>query len=128
MRLLVPLHSLVRQLPDYEKYELGRQLRRSSKSIPANVAEGYGKKRSAKEFKAYLGNALGSANETIVHLKIASQLGYADEASISELVDGYTIVAKQLYTLIGSWQSFDNARQQTNLASRVPAPAAISKE
>ncbi len=118
MQLLVPLHALVRKFPSYEQYELGSQLRRASKSIPANIAEGYGKKRSAKEFRAYLGHGLGSANEVIVHLKIANALGYTDASDVDDLVDGYTIVAKQLHTLVGAWQSFDTS-PSANPASRI---------
>ncbi len=127
MSLLVPLHTLVRVFPDYERFELASQLRRASKSIPANIAEGYGKKRSAKEFKAYLGNALGSANEVIVHLKIADALGYGDGKEIGELVDGYTIVAKQLHTLIGAWQSFDSRSGELipPPASRIQPPRSL---
>jgi four helix bundle protein len=127
MQLLVPLHKLVRVFPEYEKYELASQLRRASKSIPANIAEGYGKKRSAKEFKAYLANALGSANEVIVHLKVTDALGYADGREISELIDGYTIVAKQLHTLIGAWQSFDSRSGELipPPASRIQPPRSL---
>ncbi len=128
MKLLIPLHALVRSLPDYERFELASQLRRASKSIPANIAEGYGKKRSAREFKAYLTNALGSANEVIVHLKIADTLEYADGPAVAELVDDYTIVAKQLHTLIGAWQSFDNASRENipHPASRIQIPRSSS--
>ena len=123
MELLVPLHALVLTFPDYERFELASQLRRASKSIPANVAEGYGKKRSSKEFKAYLGNALGSANEVIVHLKIAATLCYGDAHTIEELVSGYTIVAKQLHRLSEAWQDYESpARPESRIshpASRV---------
>lgn len=125
MELLVPAHALVRGFPDYERFELSSQLRRASKSIPANIAEGYGKKRSVKEFKSYLTHALGSANEMIVHLKIANVLGYGDADVTSELIEGYTIVAKQLYTLIGTWQSFGGPPSEpvTHPVSRLQRPA-----
>ena len=127
MKLLVPLHTLVRGFPVYERFELASQLRRASKSIPANIAEGYGKKRSAKEFKMYLGHALGSANEAIVHLKIASALEYADESAISGLVAEYTIVAKQLHTLINAWQTFggEEGEPVPRPASRIQHPRSI---
>jgi four helix bundle protein len=127
MRLLVPLHALVQRFPDYERFELASQVRRASKSIPANIAEGYGKKRSAREFKAYLRNSLGSANEVIVHLKIAETLGYADSSEICDLVEGYTIVAKQLHRLSETWQSFDDGKPETisHPASRVTHPASM---
>src|SRR3989337_2463609 len=76
MALLKPIHELTLTFPDYEKFDLAAQIRRACKSIPANVAEGYGKKRSAKDFKSYLANALGSTNELIVHLQIGRTLGY----------------------------------------------------
>ena len=112
MDLLVPVHSLVQKFPDYERFGLASQLRRASKSIPANVAEGFGKKRSVREFKSYLNNALGSANEAIVHLKIAEALGYANGTQVQDLVDGYTIVAKQLHRLMETWQTFDKGRAE----------------
>jgi four helix bundle protein len=110
MGLLAPLHVLVRRLPEVERFELASQLRRAAKSIPANIAEGYGKKRSAKEFKSYLGHALGSANEVIVHLEIAVAVGYVTQEDIQALVDGYEIVAKQLFRLIESWTDFGSSR------------------
>ncbi|HYM16555.1 MAG TPA: four helix bundle protein [Dehalococcoidia bacterium] len=54
----------------------------------------------------YLGHALGSANEVIVHLEIAVAVGYLWQDEVNELVDGYEIVAKQLFRLIESWQDF----------------------
>ena len=127
MRLLVPVHALVRAFPAYERFELASQLRRASKSISANIAEGYGKKRSVKEFKMYLGHALGSANETIVHLKIAVALGYVADASVSELVGDYTILAKQIFTLMDTWKAFENTRGKpiSFPASRIQSPRSI---
>ena len=73
MALLPQVHRLALSLPDFERYNLADQMRRASKAIPANVAEGYGRKRSAKEFKAYLTTALGSTNEMLVHLQHGSR-------------------------------------------------------
>ena len=118
MELLVPLHQIILKFPDYERFELGSQLRRASKSIPANIAEGYGKKSSDRQFKAYLSNALGSANEVIVHLRIAERLGYCDATDIRDLVARYTVVAKQLHRLSEAWQTFEG-----RAAGAVPPPA-----
>ena len=90
---------------DYERFGLCDQLRRSSKSIPANIAEGYGRRRSAREFKHYLTLALGSANETIVHLEIARALVYADQAAAENLIETYNAIGKMLYRLIETWHS-----------------------
>ena len=113
MGVLAPLHKLLARLPDVERFELASQLRRAAKSVPANIAEGYGKKRSAKEFKVYLGRALGSANEVVVHLEIAVAVGYAGQEGVQALIDGYEIVAKQLFRLIESWTDFGKTGSTT---------------
>jgi four helix bundle protein len=107
MKLLRPVHELVLGFPDYEKFDLANQLRRASKSVPANIAEGYAKRRSAKEFRAYLANAMGSATEMEVHLEIARELRYMSDERCAELVSEYQIVARQLYRLIEKWRTID---------------------
>ena len=48
--MLKPVHELALSLPDYEKYDLASQMRRAAKSVPTNIAEGYARRRSPKEF------------------------------------------------------------------------------
>ena len=104
MTLLKPIHELALSLPDYERFDLASQMRRACKSIPANIAEGYGKKRSAKDFRSYLANALGSTNELLVHLQIAQSLGYIKVDESETLIDDYRIVGKQLTRLMERWR------------------------
>lgn len=87
MDALVLVHRLVLELPDLEKYDLASQLRRASKSIPANIAEGYAKRRSAREFVAFLTNAVGSANEVEVHLEIGLRLEYFIADRVEPLIE-----------------------------------------
>ena len=101
---LVGIHTFAATLPNIERYELASQLRRASKSIPANIAEGYAKRRSVKEFISYLTTALGSANEVEVHLEIAGRLTYGDSETRTELLSEYGIIGRQLAALIRSWQ------------------------
>jgi four helix bundle protein len=122
MNLLAPPHTVARRLPAHERFELASQLRRASKSIPANIAEGYGKKDSAREFKAYLNNALGSANEVMVHLEIASALQYVPDGDIQDLIDEYTVLAKQLHRLRENWRTFSPSKEADH-ASRLSHPA-----
>ena len=48
------IHKKSFEFPKIEQYELASQIRRSTKSVAANIAEGHGKKSSAAEFKRYL--------------------------------------------------------------------------
>jgi four helix bundle protein len=103
MALVGEVESLVRMLPSSERYALASQMRRASRSIPANIAEGYAKRKSAKEFRNYLTTAMGSASEMKVHLAIAVKLGYGSEED--RLFEEYDIVGRQLNKLISSWKA-----------------------
>lgn len=107
MDMLVPVYELAAQFPDFEKFDLANQMRRAAKSLPANIAEGYAKRRSAKEFRSFLTTAMGSATEMQVHLKIAHRLGYVPADVFEEMVESYRIITRQLYRLIEHWRSFD---------------------
>ncbi len=106
MKALVAVHKLPYGFPDFERFGLSDQIRRASKSIPTNIAEGYGRRKSAKDFKHYLSISLGSANEMIVHLEIARELGYAQTKACNDLIEDYTIVTRMLYRLIENWRTY----------------------
>jgi four helix bundle protein len=61
----VNIHKFSLNLPKYELYETGSQLRRSSKSVSANIVEGYGRRRYKSEFILYLVIAQASCDESI---------------------------------------------------------------
>lgn len=104
MALVRPVHEVVKRFPEFEDRDLVQQMRRASKSVPANITEGFSKRRSAKEFKSYLAHALGSSNELLVHLQVGSELGYVEGSEYIDLRDGYQIVCKQLNKLIQNWR------------------------
>ncbi len=105
MKALVAAHKMALAFPDYERYALADQVRRASKSVPTNIAEGYGRRKSAREFKHYLTMALGSANEMIVHLEITRALEYASADTCASLIEEYTVICKMLYRLIENWRT-----------------------
>lgn len=71
-------HQVALSLPAEEKYDLTQQLRRASKSIPANIAEGYGRFHFLDALRFY-SMVRGSLNETLSHLIVAKTLGYIDQ-------------------------------------------------
>jgi len=109
MKLLPPVHTLLLQFPVYEKYELCAQMRRCSKSIPANIAKGYSKRKFEKEFRLHLNIAMGEANEMVVHLDISRALSYIDEPTCAQLAEGYTVIGKQLFRLMSNWRTYPAA-------------------
>jgi len=103
MALVRPVHEAAKKLPGYEQFDLAQQMRRASKSIPTNIAEGFSKRSTAKDFKLYLGHALGSANEMLIHLRIAQELEYFTDGELKSLKDDYQVVCRQINKLMQVW-------------------------
>ena len=83
-----------------EQRALADQIRRASKSICANVAEGYGRqKRSKAEFKRFLQMAIGSSDEMRVWVRYALDLGYIDELAWQRWRDEYQAITRMLQSL-----------------------------
>ena len=98
------LHRISLTFPQIEQAELARQLRRATKSIPLNIAEGYGKKDSTKEFKRFLTMALGSNDEVRVQLKYCKDLGYISQEEYANYDSNHIEIGKMLSKLIQTWQ------------------------
>ncbi|MCX7619142.1 four helix bundle protein, partial [Tepidiforma sp.] len=96
---------LTQKFPEYERYELGSQLRRAAMSIPLNIAEGYGKKNSEADFKRFLRMALGSNNEVGVLLDMCHDLGYIGKSTYEELSKEYDMLGRQIYSTIEKWSN-----------------------
>ena len=102
--LVLEVYEATASYPPEERYGMTSQVRRAAISIPANIAEGYGKLESAAEFKRYLRMALGSCNEIEVLLNLSSDLGYLERETAKELVERYIVVQKKLYNLAQKWE------------------------
>lgn len=77
MDLVVSVYRETETFPKSELYSLTRQIRRAAASIPANIAEGQGR-RFTREFLSYLANARGSLWELDSHFELAVRLGFLD--------------------------------------------------
>ena len=94
------IHKASLLFPKIEQYALADQLRRSSKSICANLAEGFGKQAySRAEFKRFVHMAVGSTDEVRVWLRYCLDLGYISEESWKAWRDEMEQVAKMLHGL-----------------------------
>ncbi|WP_346864382.1 four helix bundle protein [uncultured Draconibacterium sp.] len=97
--LAVEVHHLSLTLPTFELYEQGNQIRRSSKSIKDNIAEGYGRKRYKAEFVKFLTYAQASCNETTSQLSMISIL-YFSENPLNELIERYNHLGSKINKFI----------------------------
>jgi four helix bundle protein len=100
------LHRLSLNFPKIEQFALADQIRRASKSIPANIAEGFGKQRkSSADFKRFLLMAIGSADEMQVWLMYCADLEYIEQKKCNVMRDEYNQIAKMLQGLYSNWSS-----------------------
>lgn len=83
-KLAIELHEMTLLLPKFELHEQGSQIRRSSKSISANIVEGFGRRRYKNEFIKFLVYALSSCDETREHLEILYETKSLKDKSLFE--------------------------------------------
>lgn len=87
MHLVERCYEITSKLPRHELYALGDQIRRSSVSIPSNIAEG-SKRHNTKEFHQFCGIALGSSAELETQLLLVARLNPVIEVdSVIELLN-----------------------------------------
>ncbi len=104
-RISLEVHRTSLTFPSIEQHALGDQVRRASKSICANIAEGFAKQgASAAEFKRYLRMSIGSSDEMRVWARYCLDLGYIDEETWRRWRDEYQAISKMLQGLSRKWR------------------------
>ncbi len=113
--LHLEVHKESLGFPKLETYELGSQVRRSSNSAPANLAEGWGSRHTNMYIES-INRALGEVRETQHHLDVAKDKGYLSEGRFECLDHGYDECGRMLE---GLHQSLSNWRGTTRTGSVV---------
>ena len=102
-RISLEIHKVSLAFPDIERYALADQIRRASKSVCANLAEGFAKQAiSPAEFRRFIVMGLGSADEMRLWSRYCLDLGYIDEATWQSWRQEYHEISKMLQ---GLWKS-----------------------
>lgn len=99
VKLVTLIYGLVKRFPDDEKFGLTSQIKRSSVSIPSNVAEGYGRNYT-KDYSRFLQISRGSLFEMQTQLEIALNLGFITISDLEDLKKLSVEVEKMLNSLI----------------------------
>ena len=101
-KLAVEIHKLSLQLPKFELYEEGSQIRKSSKGIPTHIVEGFGRRRYKNDFIRFLVYAHSSCDETIEHLQLLFDTESIDRKAFEHYSGEYTNLSKKIYRFIES--------------------------
>jgi four helix bundle protein len=96
MDLAMKVFQVSKAFPADERFSLTDQIRRASRSVAANVAEAWRKRRYEAAFIATLNDAEGEAAETQTHLEIARRCGYVSDQQAAALDHDYEQLLSQL--------------------------------
>ena len=106
-QMSLEIHRLTLEFPRYEQMELANQLRRASKSICLNIAEGFGRKQlgTLQEFKRYMVIALGSCDEVQVRVALdyCKDLSYIDAEQHVRYELICNEIGKLLHNMLTKW-------------------------
>ncbi len=103
--LAMEIFELSKTFPKDEMYSLTSQIIRSSRSICANITEGWAKRHYQNEFKRHLIYSLGSTAETETWIKFSLECGYIPEERAKILFEKVNSVGKMLTKLHQNWKS-----------------------
>ena len=103
-QLAIEVFKLSKQFPSEEKYSLTSQIIRSTRSISANIAEGYGKRVYVSEFKKHLVYSIGSLEESKVWLSFAKDCEYISQEQQHSLLVKSDEIGAKLNKLYSNWK------------------------
>ena len=112
--LTIGVHAMtLQQLPKFELFEVGAQIRRSIKSVKSNIVEGYGRRRYKQDFVRFLTYAHASCDETIDHLETLFETGsLSDESCYRKLRERLDVLGGKLNRFIQSVETGHNSASQ----------------
>jgi four helix bundle protein len=106
-----------KKFPKEEVYSLTDQIRRSSRSVCANIAEAYRKRIYPKHFVSKLTDSDGECAETMVHLDFARDCGYITLEKHKEITEEYLQVGKMIGSMMNSPEKFSVTKLPTASAN-----------
>ncbi len=105
-KLALEIFEITKRFPKEEKYALVDQIRRSSRSVPTNIAEAWYHRKYPKSFISKLIDCAGEAGETEVWTDFSFDHHYIEKETQKYLIDKYTEVHKMLSSMISQPEKF----------------------
>ena len=102
--LSMDIYNLTKKFPREELYSLTDQIRRSSRSIPANIREGFAKRKYENIFIRHLNDALGSSEETRTWLEFSRDCKYIPMNEFDKLDNQYKELSAMIFVLMNRWE------------------------
>ncbi len=107
-KLAMEIFEITKTFPKEEKYSLVDQIKRSSRSVPANISEAWVKRKYPKSFVSKLLDSLAEESETEVWIDMSKDCKYIDDQLHNSLLERYQEVAKMLNSMINNPDKFCN--------------------
>ena len=98
VEMVIAVYRATKKFPSSEQFAITSQVKRAAVSVPANIAEGYGR-NTQKEYAHFLRIAQGSLSELETLLTIAQKISYCSAQEYSTLEKHASEVARMLYAL-----------------------------
>jgi len=105
-RLAIEIFEITKSFPKEELYSITDQIRRSSRSVPANIAEAWRKRKYPKSFTSKLTDSLAEESETEVWLDFSKDLNYINKEKYCHFIEKYDEVARMLSSMIDNPEKF----------------------
>jgi len=105
-KLAMEIFEESKSFPKEERYSLTDQIRRSSRSVATNIAEGFRKRRYPNMFVSKMADADSESAETQVWLDFACDCAYLSKERYDELIIGYEEIGRMLGSMIRSPEKF----------------------
>jgi four helix bundle protein len=112
-KLSKEIFEISKKFPKEEMYSLTDQIRRLSRSIGAQIAEAWGKRRYEKHFISKLTDAIGEQLETQHWIETTQDCLYISNQIVKDLLNQYASVGKMLNSMIGKSASFCTPKSNT---------------
>jgi four helix bundle protein len=105
-QLALEVSKLSKGFPRNEQFEMGRQIRNCSRSVAANIVEGWAKRNSPAEFKRHLMISIGECAETKFWIDLAADEGFVEANRSAALGSNYSKLGFMLHNLWKEWRKF----------------------